>query len=300
VLVIATPCPLILAPPIALLGGVSAAARRRIIVKRLAALEVLARVDAIVLDKTGTITLGRPALTGIELLAAEYRVERVLGIAEAIERNSLHPIAKTIVAHARSVPHAALEADEVEEAIGAGIAGTVGGRRYVLARLPAEENMAIELRRVDGPPIAIFRFDEEIKPDSRRVIGELKRRGFALFIFTGDRLASALRVAGRLGEEIGVRAECTPEDKQRGLEDLKREGRVTAMVGDGINDAPALALADVGMVFSNEEQTASSEAADVVFLDGDIGLLDDDIRIASRTLGIARLSILWGIGLSEV
>jgi heavy metal translocating P-type ATPase len=304
VLVIATPCPLILATPIALLGGMNAAARKRIIVKRLASLEALSRVDTIVLDKTGTITIGRPELTGIEVRDGASSEGRILAIAAAIERNSLHPIAKAVVAAARARGIEMLEADDVQETIGAGISGLVGGERYVLSKVAGEPGMVIGLRtasgRASGQTLAAFRFEEQIKPDSRQVVRELKALGMQLLVFTGDRRASAERVMQRLGEDIAIRAECTPEDKQLGLAQLRRDGRVVAMVGDGINDAPALAQADVGMVFSNEEQTASSEAADVVFLDGDLVLVQEALRTARRTIRIALQSIGWGIGLSTV
>ena len=300
VLVIATPCPLILATPIALLGGVNAAAQQRIIVKRLASLEALARVDTIVLDKTGTITLGRPEVAAIEVVGPTLSEARVLAIAASIERNSLHPVAKAVVSAAREAGVEAFEADEVRETVGKGISGVVGGERYVVARCAAEQGMAVGLFDEHGETLAVFRFDEQIKADSQRVVRELTALGLQLFVFTGDRRASAERVVGRLGAEIEIRAECTPEDKQLGLAQLRRAGRTVAMVGDGINDAPALAQADVGMVFSNEEQTASSEAADVIFLDGDLVLVQDAIRIARGTIRIARQSIGWGIGLSTI
>jgi heavy metal translocating P-type ATPase len=300
VLVIATPCPLILATPIALLGGVNAAAQRRIIVKRLASLEALARADTIVLDKTGTITLGRPELASVEVSSPTLSEARALAIAAAIERNSLHPIAKAIVSAARAVGTEALQADDVREKVGTGISGVVNGTRFVVGKLASDQGMTIGLFGEDGDALAIFRFEEQIKPDSQRVVRELTALGFQLFVFTGDRRASAERVVGRLGADIELRAECTPEDKQLGLAQFRRSGRVVAMVGDGINDAPALAQADVGMVFSNEEQTASSEAADVVFLDGDLVLVQDAIRIARGTIRIALQSIGWGIGLSTV
>lgn len=300
VLVIATPCPLILATPIALLGGVNAAARKRIIVKRLASLEALSRVDTIVLDKTGTITIGRPELAAIEISEPALDERRVLAIAMAIERSSLHPIAKALVSAGKTQAVESLEADEVTETIGAGISGRVSGQRYVLSKVAAEQGMSIGLQSETGRTLAVFRFEEQIKPDSAQVVRELKGQGMELLIFTGDRQASAERVVRRLGEAITVRAECTPEDKQVGLAQLRRAGRVIAMVGDGINDAPALAQADVGMVFSNEEQTASSEAADVIFLDGDLVLVQDALQIARRTIRIALQSICWGIGLSTV
>jgi P-type E1-E2 ATPase len=188
-------------------------------------------------------------------------------------------------------------ATDVREEIGRGISGVVEGRRYALRRPQESAGMTIELT-CDDARLAVFTFEDQLKEDSRETIQWFRRLGLRLFIFTGDRRETALTVAERLGPDVVVRAECSPADKQAGIDELRRQKKVTAMVGDGINDAPALALADVGMVFSNEEQTAASEAADVVFLGGDFGLVGDAVAISRRTVGIALQSILWGIGLS--
>ena len=297
VLVVATPCPLILATPIALMGGVNAAAKGRIIVKKLATLEALSRSGAVVFDKTGTITLGRPSFAGVETLSSTYTESELLAIAEAVERNSLHPLAKAIVAFAKEQSVPMLHASDVEERIGSGISGVVNEKRYRLQKAMESEGMAIELV-VDGETLARFHFEDEIKGDARAIVSRLQERGVQVCLFTGDKLEAAQRVAGQLGKFILVQAECTPEDKKLGIDNLKRQGRTTAMVGDGINDAPALAYADVGIVFSNEEQTAASEAADVVLLGGELELVAKAFNIAKDTVRIALQSILWGIGLS--
>jgi P-type E1-E2 ATPase len=298
VLVVATPCPLILATPIALLGGVNAAARNKIIVKSLSSLEALSRINAVIFDKTGTITLGRPRVSEAVNLS-DRPLPTILGIVEAIERSSLHPLAKALVGYARSHDAVPVHATDVREEIGRGIGGTVNGRRYLLSRVAEGAGMAVELTS-DGQRLAAFAFEDQLKDDAGATVDRLRRLGLKLLIFTGDRREAAMKVAQHLGPDVVVRAECAPEDKQAGIEELRRAGRVTAMVGDGINDAPALALADVGLVFSNEEQTAASEAADIVFLGGDVGLVGDAVSLSRRTVGIALQSILWGIGLSVV
>ncbi len=298
VLVIATPCPLILATPIALLGGMNAAARKRIIVKRLASIETLARVDAMVLDKTGTITLGKPSVSAISVKEEGFPDARALAIAEAIERNSLHPLAKAIVAAAREADAPRLRATGIEETVGKGISGVVDGTRYTLAK---GEGEGMGMRLSAGKrAIADISFTDAIKEDTPRVVERLRRGGLDISIFTGDKEAAAQEVARALGGGIAIRAECTPQDKQKGITALKARGKTIAMVGDGINDAPALALADVGMVFSHEEHTAASEAADIVFLGGDFASVSDAIAISRRTIRIARESIFIGIGLSVV
>lgn len=298
VLVIATPCPLILATPIALMGGINAAAKKRIIIKKLANIEVLSRIKAVIFDKTGTITLGKPKVASFERITKNYEEKNLLAIAEALERNSLHPLAKTIVSFAKDKKSPIFHAENVKEIIGSGIKGLINNKEYSLSKLK-EEGMAIGIW--EGKTLlAIFRFEDEIKKESKTILSYLKNLGLELFIFTGDKKASAEKVAKEIGGNITVKAECSPEDKKEGIEALKKEGKATAMIGDGINDAPALAFADVGMVFSNDEQTAASETADIVFLGGDFSLVLDSFKIAKRTIGIALGSIKWGIGLSIV
>ena len=297
VLAIATPCPLIIATPIALLGGVNASSKKHIIVKKLASLEVLARAQALIFDKTGTITLGKPKVSQFQNLNKRYSDKEILAIAESIERNSLHPLAKAVVAFARENNAPIYHAEKIEEKIGSGISGIVRNRKYTLSKLPNQDGMTIGVFE-DRAHLATFVFEDELKQESKEIIKHLKGRGFKLFIFTGDKKEAAEKVVRDLGEDIIIQAEAKPEDKQKGIADLKKKGIVTAMVGDGINDAPALALADVGMVFSNEEQTAASEAADMVFLGGNFSLVIDGLNIAKRTIGIAKQSIFVGIGIS--
>jgi heavy metal translocating P-type ATPase len=297
VLVVATPCPLILATPIALMGGMNAAAKKRIILKRLSAIEVLSRVQALILDKTGTLTLGKPVIKDVQLFAKDLTKEHALRLAAAIERNSLHPLAKAIVEAAKAADHDSIPAREVREIIGQGISGVVDGKKYLLRRPSDSEGMGIELVSGDRR-LALFHFEDEIKKDAAKILRNLIAHGLRLLLYTGDKEARAREMVAELGITIEIKSECSPADKQEGITTLKKQGLVTAMVGDGINDAPALAASDVGMVFSNEEQTASSEAADVVFLGGDLELVTQAIAIAKRTMRVAKESIFIGIGLS--
>lgn len=299
VLAIATPCPLIIAAPIALLGGVNAASKKNIIVKKLASLEVLSRAKAIIFDKTGTITLGKPKVVEFKNLNKNYSNLEILAISESIERNSLHPLAKAVVNYAKTNKAKVLHALNIEEKIGVGITGIVNGKSYTLAKLDSEDGMMIGLFEAKSH-IATFIFEDEIKQESKDIIKNLRNLGFELFIFTGDKKLAAEKVVKSLGENIVIKAQCSPEDKQKEIAGLKKQGKITAMVGDGINDAPALALADVGMVFSNEEQTAASEAADIVFLGGNFSLVIDSLNIAKKTIKIAKQSIVWGIGISMI
>lgn len=301
VLVVATPCPLILATPIALFGGMNSAAKNRVLTKNLSSLEILSRVSAVVLDKTGTITLGQPLVSDVQILDKSFDIKKIYSIAEALERNSLHPLAKAIVAAAREAQAPHIFAEEVNEKIGSGISARIDGKNYTLAKMTKyHHSNAIELHQ-DEVVIARFEFEDRLKEDSSKILRALKRLGLSLFIFTGDREENARKTISKLGEVgslVTVKANCTPEDKRNGVEDLKQSGAVVAMVGDGINDAPALASADVGMVFSNEEHTAASEAADIIFLGGDISSVTFIISIAQKTIRIALESIWFGIGVS--
>ncbi|MBI2599968.1 cadmium-translocating P-type ATPase [Candidatus Daviesbacteria bacterium] len=299
VLAIATPCPLIIATPIALLGGVNAAAKGRIIVKRLASIELLSRINMLVLDKTGTITIGKPKLKNLQILSNSLNKKQVLAVASALERNSLHPLAKAVVDFAKGAKAKTLHAKDVEQIVGKGISGFVEGQRYTLAKLKHEQGMAIALSS-KGKDLAIFEFEDEIKADSKDVIRHFKKQGIDLLILTGDKRQEAEKLIQSLGGGLDYKAEYKPEDKLEEVNKLKKEGKVIAMVGDGINDAPALAASDVGIVFSNEEQTAASEAADVVFLGGEFSSIGKTHTIAKQTIKIAKQSILGGIGLSLV
>jgi heavy metal translocating P-type ATPase len=296
VLVIATPCPLILATPIALMGGMNVAAQKKIIIKRLATIEILSRIQAIIFDKTGTITLGKPKLAQILLKQKKITESDAIAIAAAIERNSLHPFAKAIVEESklRKTPH--LVATHIQEIIGQGIAGKISGKQYILSSIPQTSTAAV--LKQGNTVVAEFYFEDQVKKDAIETMLRLQKTGLKLVMYTGDKLERAQQTLKAIGIEMEIHAESSPEDKKAGIEILRKQGFVTAMIGDGINDAPALAFADVGMVFSNEEQTASSEAADIVFLGGDLKAVTDSLTISQQTIKIATESILIGIGLS--
>lgn len=297
VLVIATPCPLLIAAPVALIGGMSASAKKKIIVKNLAAIEAVSRANTLVFDKTGTITLGKPILKHIIVKARGYNERKVLSIAEAIERNSVHPFAHSIIALARKMKVPALAAKDVNENLGKGISGTIGNKKYTIVR--GNESNISHLHLMEGRKIvAEIVFEDVMKSDAKKIIWKLKSMGMDMHIFTGDKKESAEIIKHLLDHGVDVHAEMSPSDKQKGIKILKSKGRTIAMVGDGINDAPALALADVGMVFSHEEHTASSEAADIVFLGGGFKEVYNTVNISRRTMKIAKQSMITGISLS--
>ena len=310
VLVIATPCPLLIAAPISFLGGLNLASKRTIIVKRPAALETLARVTAIFFDKTGTLTLGEPVLRAVRVLDPAFSEDEALSVAAAIEFHSLHPLAKAIVRAKTSRDGSPIaEASHIVETVGDGIAGSVNGSVWHLkkaadarnggAEADGEGGIVIEMTK-GAAPAARFVFDDVMKPGTMDLLEKL-RENYRVAILTGDTRENAERMfknetGGHDGIEI--RARCTPEDKFAAIKEARARGETVIMVGDGLNDAPALALADVGVVFSGTENSASIDAAAVAILGRDVGLVEEAIALAKRSTHIAEESMLWGIGLS--
>jgi heavy metal translocating P-type ATPase len=301
VLVVATPCPLILGVPIALMGGVNRAARDKIIVKRLAGLEVLARLTFLILDKTGTITVGRPELVRIEMAPGmSLSQDDVLALTAAVERHSLHPIAKSLVeaAQARSLP--LLEVQDVTETTGQGISAIVDKHSVSVHGAPAPYGQIHVTCDVDGQSAGSFVLEDRLKPDARRVLERILNSGVKLAIASGDRRPAAERAVQEVGLPLEIDAECTPGFKLELIRARQAASLVVGMVGDGINDAPALAQADVGLVFSHEARTASSEAADIVLLGGELSQVWQSLSIARHTIRVATQGIFLGIGLSIV
>jgi heavy metal translocating P-type ATPase len=315
VLVVATPCPLILAAPIAIVAGISRAAKRGIIVKGGGSLEALARGTVLLFDKTGTLTAGAPELTDVELFDDADPAE-VLRLAASLDQVSPHVLAGAIVTAARRRDLPLTFPLEVREEGGSGIRGIVDGRTVALGKAswvahgsPLRDR-AREVRRrtamegsssvfvsIDERVVGALILDDPIRPDTPRVIRTLRRAGVKRVVMvTGDHAD----VAESVGIAIGVDrilSERDPADKVDAVR-AEGEGGVTIMVGDGVNDAPALAAADVGVAMGARGSTASSEAADVVLAVDRLDRVAEAIRIARRSRGIALQSVLAGMGLS--
>ena len=314
VLVVATPCPLILAAPVALVSGLSAAARRGVVVKSGGVLERLARCTTLILDKTGTHTAGQPAVTSI-VPAGSLPPEEILALAACLDQVSGHVLAAAIVRAAaeRGCPLVLPEA--VVEVPGQGIAGTVRGRPVRLGRaewaaVTGDPRWVRTVRRrarldgaltvfvaADGEPAGAIVLEDRIRPDARATIRAIRRGGVTRIVLaTGDRPEAAGAVGALTGVD-GVLAGLTPAGK---LDVVRREQRraPVIMTGDGINDAPALALADVGIAMGARGSTASSEAADAVLTVDHLGRLGEVAALARRTRRIARQSVLAGMGMS--
>ncbi len=316
VLVVATPCPLILAVPVALVSGLSRSAHRGIIVKSGAVLERLAKCTTLLIDKTGTVTKGQPVLKEV-VTSGLIAPQQLLELGASLDQTSSHVLASSVVRTALERGYQLQRADEVEEVAGMGIRGVVGGRQVSLGKAswvgvigsPAWAKAAKRKARldgaltvfvgVDGAPAGVFVFSDPLRADVNRTLRSLRTAGIRRIVMvTGDRLEVAESVSAVIGVDQ-VLAERTPEEK---LDVVRRETSLatTMMVGDGINDAPALALASVGIAMGARGASAASEAADVVITADRLDRLGEAVTVAQRTMRIARESMVIGIGLSLV
>jgi Cu+-exporting ATPase len=286
VLIIACPCALGLATPMSIMAGVGRGARAGVLIKNAEALERFEKVDTLVLDKTGTLTEGKPAVIAIQTLSNQSEAD-VLRLAASLENRSEHPLALAIVAAAKERSLAFAEASDFDSPTGKGVIGVVEGHEVALgaekylAELKVDtaalRAKAEELRRegataiflsVDGVAVAVFGIADRIKATTPDALAALKAQGMRLVMLTGDNRTTAEAVGRKLGIDV-VEAEVLPEDKSRIVTRLKNEGRVVAMAGDGVNDAPALAAADVGVAMGSGTDVAI-ESAGVTLLHGDL------------------------------
>jgi heavy metal translocating P-type ATPase len=315
VFVVATPCPLILAAPIALISGLSRAARAGVVVKGAATIEQLGEARSVLFDKTGTITLGHPQFDRV-VAANGLPPDETLRLAASLDQLSSHPLAKALVAGAERRNLALTIPDKVEEQFGKGVRGTVGDHRVLVGsagwlrahdiepQLPTDLDggSAKVLVGVDGRLSGVALIGDRLRTDSADLVPRLREVGVRhVALLTGDKAS----VAETVGETLGVDrvfAEQTPEEKLEVVRALhgRPELRSVVMVGDGINDAPALALADVGIAMGTAGATVSSQTADAVIVVDRVDRVADAIRIGRRSLHIARQSVLAGIALSLV
>ncbi len=314
VLIIACPCAMGIATPISVLVGTGRAAELGAFVREGAGLQALAEADIVVFDKTGTLTVGRPAVTDVVALGG-WSDDEAVRLAAAVERSSEHPIARALVEHAGS---GTPDATDVEAVPGFGVAGTVEGRhvavgaaRY-LDRLDVPLDAALRDQAdalaaegktpvwvvVDGAPAALLAVSDPIKPGARAALDALRAEGVDLALVTGDAEATARAVARALGIET-VRAEVLPGDKADVVAALQAEGRSVAFVGDGINDAPALARADAGLAMGTGTDVAI-ESGDVVLVGGDVEAVGRALRVARATLRNIRQNLFWAFAYNVI
>ncbi len=317
VLVVATPCPLILAAPVAIVAGISRAASRGVIVKGGAALETLGRATILIFDKTGTLTVGAPHVAGVESFGA-LSADTVLQLAASLDQVSPHAFADAIVGAARHRGQELEFPTGVHEQAGTGIEGLVGGRTVGVGQaqwlagdeeLPASviatrrrasmEGLSIAFVVVDGGFAGAITIDDPLRPDSAASVQALRAAGVQrLIVLSGDRREVADGVAASLGADASL-SERSPAEKVKAVLDERRRG-ITVMVGDGVNDAPALAAADVGIAMGARGATASSEAADAVITVDRLDRVAEAIMIAKRARALALQSVVAGMALSAL
>ena len=336
VLVVATPCPLIFATPVAIIGGIDKAAKQSIIVKSGAAIEQISRADAVVFDKTGTITYGMPVVEDIILLnnfkknnngtSIEYTKDDILFKAASLEQMSSHPSAQSITkAGKEKFNNLALPTSFHEES-GLGVEGYVNGEHILVGSSNYVESQSntntnydtikrngnllktirefqklgkmVVLVNINGRNAGIIRFTDKIRDGVVSMIQNLRKEGIKeTIMLTGDSLENAKSIANQTGVD-NYKYDLLPEDKVNEVKKLKEKFKDIIMIGDGINDAPALATATVGIAMGAKGTAISAEAADVVLLVDDVTKVSNVIHIGKKTIKIAKQSIFVGIGLS--
>lgn len=309
VIIVATPCPLLLAAPIALISGMSRAAKNGIIVKTGSALEKLAEVKTIAFDKTGTLTIGKPTVDKVTPFNKFSKLE-VLSAAASLEQNSNHVLARTIVAKAETEKTKLTKVKNVREQAGYGVRGQVNRQEVLVgnAKLMNEANITLPATlsknavattafvAIGGTLAGTIHFTDEVRPESKSTLKRLKAAGIRhILMITGDNAASAKEVAQKVGV-TDIQADCLPADKLHAIEGITH--RPVAFVGDGVNDAPVLTAADVGIALGAKGSAAASESADVVIMLDDLSKVATGVEIAQRTFFIAKQSIFVGIFIS--
>ena len=309
VLVIACPCALGLATPTALVAGTGVAAKAGILIKDIATLEQAHAVDEVIFDKTGTLTEGKPQLTQCEALAG-YKREEVLRMAASLQQGSEHPLARAVVNAARDEGLSLSEPVGFANQRGAGVKAQIDGVAVVLGNrdmmqqanievsalesqlsdLEAAGQIAVTLA-IDGKPAAVLAFADTLRAGAHAAVGALQARGLRVGLLSGD----AERVVAAVAKDLGVdhwQAGLKPEDKSAALQSLRESGRRVAMVGDGVNDAPALAAADVGIAMGSGTDVAI-ETAGVTLLRADPQLVPAAFSVASATRNKIRQNLFW-------
>jgi Cu+-exporting ATPase len=283
VLIVACPCALGLATPTAIMVGTGRGAERGILIKSGEALEMACRIDIIVLDKTGTITRGKPRVTGV--FPAPGRTEgELLRLAASAERYSEHPLGKAIVEAAAERGLALEEATEFSALAGHGVRARVAGHEVAIGRPGASV-------AIDGAPAGTIEIADTIKPEAAQAVRRLREAGLEVWMITGDRRAVAEAVAREAGIDH-VLAEVLPDQKAAEVKKLQAAGKRVAMVGDGINDAPALAQADLGLAMASGADIAM-EAGGITLMRDDLNGVAEAMELGRRTMRIIRQNLFW-------
>jgi len=314
-LVIACPCALVISTPVTVVSGLAAGARRGILIKGGVYLEDARKIKAVALDKTGTITEGKPKLVAFEPVDTGLDQRVLEGLAKSLAGRSDHPVSKAI---AEGLSTADQEVGEFQAVAGRGVQGVIGNHSYALAnhrwieergQCSAELETRLAVHEEAGRTVTLLANSERvmaicavadtIKPSSAQAVADLKSLGVTPVMLTGDNIATA-RTVGSLAGIAEVRGNLLPEDKLQAIGELQQRLGITAMTGDGINDAPALAKADIGFAMGAAGTHTAMEAADVVVMNDDLRRLPETIRLSKRTHAVLWQNICLALGIKLV
>lgn len=307
ILVIACPCALGLATPTAIIVGVGIGAKEGILVKDAATLQKLHTVTTVVVDKTGTITKGRPEIVSVRNLSGGSETD-IVSILASLEKKSEHPLAHALLSYAEEKKIRLLPVEDFEALRGLGVRGTIGGEEYFAGniKLMSDKKFALDeaaikketsegktpvILAAKGKVLGVVVISDAIKPDSILAVSRLKKAGMKVVMLTGDNRGTAEFIAKEVGIETVI-AEAMPEEKQKKIKELQGKGEVVAMTGDGVNDAPALAQADVGIAMSTGTDVAIASAG-ITLLHGDISKMVKAFNLSRITIGGIRQNLFW-------
>ena len=312
-MIFTSPAELGLATPLVMIAAIARAARSGILIKGGLYLETLAKVDTVVFDKTGTLTANKPDVVRIESRSAAFSEAELLRLAAAADRRSAHPLAKAVVNYAERTQVIVPEPEQYEQLQGRGVKATIEGRKVLVGNsaLLRESGVAFTTAAenggqtpihiaVDGQFVGVIFIADTLRPGARDALKNLKDSGVKrIVMLTGDNAATAKAVADELGLDE-VRSDLMPEDKVAAIAELQKLGHRVAMVGDGINDAPALARADVGIAMGGGGTQAALEAADIVLMTDDLSKIAGARAIARRAYRTVQENLFVGVGVVHV
>lgn len=303
ILVIACPCALGLATPTAIIVGVGKGASTGILIKNAESLEKLHKVNTLVFDKTGTITSGRPTVTNIISLNSNTSHEEIIKIASSLERHSQHPLALAVVEKGKELSVISYKVNDFKESEGVGVSGVISKKKVVVRKPKSSEHTISEIQElqsqgktvivieIDGKAIGVLAISDTIKESAKSAIAKLRKMHIKTVMLTGDNKRAAEYIAKQVGID-SVKAEVMPKDKSDVIKMLQREGRVVAMAGDGINDAPALTQAEVGIAMATGSDIAI-ESSDITILGGDIAKIPQGINLSRATMRTIKQNLFW-------
>jgi len=312
-MIFTSPAELGLATPLVMIAAIARAARTGILIKGGIHLEALAKVDVIVFDKTGTLTSNQPEVVQVESRTAAFDGDQLLRLAAAADRRSAHPLAKAVVEAAARKGIAMPEPSDFEQLPGRGVKAAIEGRVVLVgnAALLRENGVPLQAQvedggrtpvhvAVDGEFAGVIFIADKLRPGAREALSELRATGIQrIVMLTGDNAPTAKAIADELGIDE-VHADLMPEDKVTAIADLQRQGHRVAMVGDGVNDAPALAMADVGIAMGGGGTQAALEAADIALMTDDLGKIAAARAIARRAYRTVQENLFVGVGVVHV